>query len=206
MTAGFLIYRAGERSSLEFHDVESCSVWDRKNALAMRILHPVAIEELEGDERLAIVTAGLKAAPGGFEATCQKCGTSSMNATTISDVTMCEACTVQTILLACWAQDLDAEQPDVSMLSNLVGWGSCHSSECAGKSAQVQGRVAFTNAADTQPKCFHCWQQAMFAVQHTYLPELSEEVDRPMWDSLMGRALAAFQPPSAAPQAFGAAQ
>jgi len=154
VTAGFLMYRAGERSSLEFHDVESCSVWDRKNALAMRILHPVAIEELRGDERLAIVTAGLKAALGGLQVTCQKCGTPTMNATTISDVTMCEACTVQTTLLACWAQDLDSEKPDVSMLSSLVSWGLCDSSECAGKSARVQGCIAYINVADTQHKWF----------------------------------------------------
>ena len=205
MTAGFLEYRSGERSSVAFHVVATGSDWDRKNAIAMRIIDPRALEQLRGDERLAIVTAGLRAAQRGVSANCDRCGVLSGNSLEIDGVHICEACTVQTALLACWTPDLEQVEPDVTLLTSLVFRGQCGVSGCEGGAAQDHVFIAYTSAADMVPKCCGCWRQAMLAVQHNYIPELSEEVDGPMLENLMGRAYEALCSVRLAAPAFGVA-
>ena len=206
VAAGFLVCRLGERSSLEFIQVESGSVCDRKIALALHTIDPLAMDQLRGDERMAIVAAGLKDAQRGLQANCSRCQVPCGNATAFGGVSLCEACTVQTILMACWAPDLEQVAPDASFLTELVDRGRCQASGCAGGASPEQACIAYINKLDTVPKCFGCWWSAMQAVQHAYKPELSEHMDGPMLRSLFGRAYAAMSSVPVAGPAFGSAQ
>lgn len=192
VSAGFIIHRAGGRKVTGFHRVESGATWDRVNATAMRVVDSLALDVLLPEERRAIVAAGLAEAREHFEGTCALCSAQSTNAIAVEDVLVCEVCSTQTALLAACADDFGAEHFNGGFPANLCGAGKCAVESCSSRDSQEQQWVMVMHRDDMEPKCHKCWHEAMVKADYAYKPALTEELDRPVLEYLMGQAHAAM--------------
>ena len=77
---------------------------------------------------------------------------------------------------------------------------------CEGHNAETTQWVHYMEKGDMVAKCHACWRKAMVSAKYAYSPQLNEEMDRPMLDSLMGQAYAVMQHISSKSPAFPNAQ
>ena len=206
VSAGFIIHRAGEREVTGFHRVESGAIWDRANAMAMRVVDSLALDVLLPDERRAIVAAGLAEDREQLEGACALCSAQSHNAVAVDDGIVCELCATQTALLAACADDFDEEHFNSGIPTALCGAGKCSVESCPFRDSQERQWVMFTHREDMVPKCHKCWREAMVAAEYAYKPALSEEMDRPVLEYLMGQAYSVMKHMAGRGRAFQHAQ
>jgi len=206
VSAGFIIHRAGEREVTGFHRVESGAIWDRANAMAMRVVDSLALDVLLPDERRAIVAAGLAEDREQLEGACALCSAQSLNAVAVDDGIVCELCATQTALLAACADDFDEEHFNSGIPTALCGAGKCSVESCPFRDSQERQWVMFTHGEDMEPKCHKCWREAMVAAEYAYKPALSEELDRPVLEYLMGQAYSVMKHMAGRRRAFQHAQ
>jgi hypothetical protein len=205
-SVGFLITKVGERKVTSFQCVESGAAWNRQIAVAMRIVDPEVLAELQGDERRAIVAAGLADALQVVGGTCALCSEPSDNLFTVDDGVVCEPCAVRTALLASCAPGFEEETFEGGFPPEWAGRGQCAVETCEGHNAETPQWVYYTEKGDMVAKCHACWRKAMVSAKYAYSPQLNEEMDRPMLDSLMGQAYAVMQHISSKSPAFLNAQ